>query len=107
MVGLGSTNFFRNLGIACLLYTNDRLYGESFATEDYWSRPSIEQDEYLSFLATKATFTESHFVRRTYVYCPSWLFPWIKEMHVCSCNNYRIAWYAGRVWDVARAFSKN
>ena len=45
MVGLGSTNFFRNLGIACLLYTNDRLYGESFATEDYWSRPSIEQDE--------------------------------------------------------------
>lgn len=54
MVGLGSTNFFRNLGIACLLYTNDRLYGESFATEDYWSRPSIEQDEYLSFLATKA-----------------------------------------------------
>ena len=27
MVGLGSTNFFRNLGIACSLYTNDRLYG--------------------------------------------------------------------------------
>ena len=53
MVGLGSTNFFRNLGIACLLYTNDCLYGESFATEDYWSRPSIEQDEYLSFLATE------------------------------------------------------
>ena len=53
MVGLGSSNFFRNLGIACSLYTNDCLYGESFATEDYWSRPSIEQDEYLSFLATE------------------------------------------------------
>ena len=53
MVGLGSTNFFRNLGIACSLYTNDCLYGDSFATEDYWSRPSIEQDEYLSFLATE------------------------------------------------------
>ena len=62
MVGLGSTNFFRNLGITCSLYTNDRIYGESFATEDYWSRPSIEQDEF-------------RFVRRTYVYCPSWLFP--------------------------------
>ena len=37
------------------------------------------------------------FVRRTYVYCPSWPFPWIKEMHDCSCNNYRISWYAGRV----------
>ena len=60
MVGLGSTNFFRNLGIACLLYTNDRLYGESFDTEGYWSRPSIEQDEYLSFLATKAAL---------FVYC--------------------------------------
>ena len=100
MVGLGSTNFFRNLGIACLLYTNDRLYGESFATEDYWSRPSIEQDEYLSFLATKAAL----FVVLTFTVHLGYFLGLKKCMFVPAT----IIVYLGMlVESVARAFSKN
>ena len=38
-VGLGPTNFFRNLGVACSLYIDDRLNGELFSSEGFWSRP--------------------------------------------------------------------
>ena len=100
MVGLGSTNVFRNLGIACSLYTNDRLYGESFATEDYWSRRSIELDEYLSFLATEAAL----FVVLTFTVHLGYFLGLKKCMFVPATI---IVYLRMLVESVARAFSKN
>ena len=34
-VGLGPTNFFRNLGVACSLYIDDHLNGELFSSEGF------------------------------------------------------------------------
>ena len=41
---LPATHFFRNTGIACPLYIDDRLNGEIFTNEGYWSRPIAERD---------------------------------------------------------------
>ena len=41
-LGLSATHFFRNIGIACSLYIDDRLNGETFTNEGYWSRPIAE-----------------------------------------------------------------
>lgn len=38
-VGLGPTSYFRELGITCALYIDDRLVGELFTDDGYWSRP--------------------------------------------------------------------
>ena len=32
--------FFRNLGVACFFYIDDRLNGELFSSEGFWSRPN-------------------------------------------------------------------
>ena len=100
MVGLGSKNFFRNLGIACSLYTNDRLYGESFTNEDYRSRPSIEQDEYFNFLATEAAL----FVLLTFTVHLGYFLGLKKCMFVPATI---IVYLSMLVESVARAFSKN
>jgi len=34
-VGLGPTNFFRSLGVACSLYIDDHLNGELFSSEGF------------------------------------------------------------------------
>lgn len=53
-MGLLATHFFRQKGIACSLYIDDRLNGELFASEGYWSRPVSQRDEKFSFHSAEA-----------------------------------------------------
>ena len=53
-VGLGPTNFFRGRGIVCSLYIDDRLNGELFTSEGYWSRPISQRNREFSFQAAEA-----------------------------------------------------
>ena len=53
-VGLGSTSFFRELGITCSLYIDDRLIGEIFRNEGYWSRAIEHRTEPFSCEAAES-----------------------------------------------------
>ena len=53
-VGLGPTNFFRSLGVACSLYIDDRLNGELFAVKGFWSRPLSERTSEYSYQSAVA-----------------------------------------------------
>ena len=47
-IGLAATNYFRSVGIACSLYIDDRLNGEIFTNEGYWSKLVGERDAVFS-----------------------------------------------------------
>jgi len=53
-VGLGPTSFFRELGITCSLYIDDRLVGEVFSNEGYWSRAMEHRSQQYSRQAAEA-----------------------------------------------------
>jgi len=53
-VGLGPTNFVRNLGIVCSLYIDECRSGELFVTEGYWSCPISQRDQEFSFQTLEA-----------------------------------------------------
>ena len=53
-LGLLATHFFRNIGIACSFYIDDRLNGEIFTNEGYWSRPITERDAVYSTQSAEA-----------------------------------------------------
>lgn len=55
-VGLGPTNFFRSLGVACSLYIDDRLNGELFASKGFWSRPLLQRTPEYSYQSAEAVF---------------------------------------------------
>ena len=48
-IGLVATNFFLQKGVACSLYIDDRLDGELFTAEGYWSRAVAHRDIEYSF----------------------------------------------------------
>ena len=37
-IGLAAFSYLRGLGVACSLYTDDRLLGELFTQEGFWSK---------------------------------------------------------------------
>ena len=53
-IGLVATNFFRQKGIACSLYINDRLNGELFTKKGFWSRPIGQRDTGYSYKSAEA-----------------------------------------------------
>ena len=53
-IGLAATNYFRSVGIACFLYIDDRLNGEIFTNEGYWSKPVGERDAVFSKQSAEA-----------------------------------------------------
>ena len=53
-VGLGPTNFFRSLGVACSLYIDDSLNGELFALKGFWSRPLLKRTPEYSYQSAEA-----------------------------------------------------
>ena len=52
--GLVATNFFRQKGIACPLYIDDRLNGELFTKKGFWSRPIGQRDTGYSYKSAEA-----------------------------------------------------
>ena len=48
-IGLVATNFFRQKGIACSLYIDDRLDGELFTRKGFWPRPIGQRDTGYSY----------------------------------------------------------
>lgn len=59
-VGLSSTSFFRELGITCSLYIDDRLIGEVFSEEGSWSRPiELRSDQFSREAAEAALYVVS------------------------------------------------
>lgn len=53
-IGMGVTSFFRERGLACALYIDDRLNGEIFTPSGRWSRPPDQRDDEFSFQAATA-----------------------------------------------------
>jgi len=51
---LPATNYFESVGIACSLYIVDRLNGEIFTNECYWSKPVGERDAVFSKQSAEA-----------------------------------------------------
>ena len=49
-----ATNYFESVGIACSLYIVDRLNGEIFTNECYWSKPVGERDAVFSKQSAEA-----------------------------------------------------
>ena len=54
IIGLAATNYFRSVGIACSLYIDDRLNGEIFTNEGYWSKLVGERDAVFSKQSAEA-----------------------------------------------------
>ena len=52
--GLVATNFFKQKGIACPLYIDDRLNGELFTKKGFWSRPIGQRDTGYSYKSAEA-----------------------------------------------------
>ena len=46
--GMASTHFFRNMGITCSLYIDDRLIGEIMSKHGFWSRGLEKRDSKFS-----------------------------------------------------------
>ena len=53
-IGLVASNFFRQKGIACSLYIDDRLDGELFTKKGFWSRPIGQRDTGYSYKSAEA-----------------------------------------------------
>ena len=53
-IGLVASNFFRQKGIACSLYIDDRLNGELFTKKGFWSRPIGQRDTGYSYKSAEA-----------------------------------------------------
>ena len=53
-VGLASSSFFRDFGVVCTLYIDDRLIGEIFSESGNWSRPIEFRDAEFSAKAAEA-----------------------------------------------------
>ena len=53
-IGLVATNFFRQKGIACSLYIDDRLNGELFTKKGFWSRPVGQRNSEYSYRSAEA-----------------------------------------------------
>ena len=53
-ISLVATNFFRETGIACSLYIDDRLNGELFTKKGFWSRPIGQRDSEYSYKSAEA-----------------------------------------------------
>ena len=53
-IGLVASNFFRQKGIACSLYIDDRLNGELFTKKGFWSRPIGQRDTGYGYKSAEA-----------------------------------------------------
>ena len=53
-IGLVATNFFRQKGIACSLYIDDRLNGKLFTKKGFWSRPIGQRGTGYSYQSREA-----------------------------------------------------
>ena len=53
-IGLVATNFFKQKGIACSLYVDDRVNGELFTKKGFWSRPIGQLDSEYNYKSAKA-----------------------------------------------------
>ena len=53
-IGLIASNFFRQKGIACSLYIDDRLNGALFTKKGFWSRPIGQRDTGYSYRSAEA-----------------------------------------------------
>jgi len=67
-IGLAATNYFRIVGIACSLYMDDRLNGEIFTNEGYWSKPVGERDA-VNNLQTICKQSANNLLKPPYILC--------------------------------------